>query len=245
MSHGRQLALAAILLLLTLLLFETSGLDLWLQDFFYRTDSHRWLIHKDDPIPRLIFYTGAKRIIILFGVLTLIAFGLSFKRSALVPYRQRLLMVTLSVILVPAIVAGSKNITNVHCPWATDRYGGDQPYVKVLERYPPGDYTRRTGKCFPAGHPTGGFALMSLFFVFTSPAARRRGLALGLAMGWIMGIFQMLKGAHFLSHVIFSMIASWMVILGVYELVHRRLAHLFPHSPPPTLPGMEKKGVTK
>jgi len=216
--------------------------------FFYSQNAQRWLIHKDDPLPRLFFYTGAKRAVIVFGLLTLIAFGLSFKRSALVPYRQRLLMVALSLILVPTIVAGSKNITNVHCPWATDRYGGDQPYVKVLEHYPPGDYPRRVGKCFPAGHPTGGFALMSLFFVFSTAKSQRRALALGLTTGWIMGGFQMLKGAHFLSHVIFSMIASWMVILGVHWLLYRRLAFYFSHrlEPAPTTmlppnPGQKKK----
>lgn len=238
MTLARRLAWPFALLSLTLLLFESTGLDLWVQDLFYDAAARQWWIHKDDPVPRLIFYTGAKRAIIVFGLVVLAACVASFRRESLKPHRRRLLLLTLALILVPGIVAGSKNVTNVHCPWAMDRYDGDQPYVRVLEGHPPGDYPRRTGKCFPAGHPTGGFALMALFFVFPGRRARRGGLALGLTLGWIMGLFQMLKGAHFLSHVIISMIASWMVIVAIDGLLERWMGKPFPEP----VAGVDKNG---
>jgi membrane-associated PAP2 superfamily phosphatase len=43
--------------------------------------------------------------------------------------------------------------------------------------------------------------------------ARWVGLGLGLAAGWIVGLYQMLKGVHYLSHTIVTMFLVWMIIL--------------------------------
>ena len=54
---------------------------------------------------------------------------------------------------------------------------------------------------------------MALYFVFKGRRAKRAGLLFGLTLGWGLGVFQMLRGEHFLSHTIVSMLASWLVIL--------------------------------
>ena len=38
-------------------------------------------------------------------------------------------------------------------------------------------------------------------------------LALGLGLGWWMGGYQMLKGAHYLSHTVTTMLVAWLVVL--------------------------------
>lgn len=43
---------------------------------------------------------------------------------------------------------------------------------------------------------------------------RRGAILLGLAVGWWMGGYQMLKGAHYLSHTLFTMTLAWVVMLG-------------------------------
>jgi membrane-associated PAP2 superfamily phosphatase len=53
---------------------------------------------------------------------------------------------------------------------------------------------------------------MALYFVLTG-GARWLGLACGLAAGWSVGIYQMLKGAHYLSHTVVTMIVAWLLIL--------------------------------
>jgi membrane-associated PAP2 superfamily phosphatase len=55
---------------------------------------------------------------------------------------------------------------------------------------------------------------MALYFVIPGQG-RWAGLALGLAAGWIVGIYQMLKGVHYLSHTIVTMFLAWMIILIV------------------------------
>lgn len=47
---------------------------------------------------------------------------------------------------------------------------------------------------------------MMLFFCFRSRRDRWAGLGAGLIAGWGMGFYQMLRGQHFLSHTLFTMI---------------------------------------
>ncbi|MBF0126131.1 MAG: phosphatase PAP2 family protein [Magnetococcales bacterium] len=87
--------------------------------------------------------------------------------------------------------------------------------MSVFSSYPVDFKPERPGKCFPAGHPSGGFAFMMLFFVFQSRRAKILGLLLGLTLGWVLGIYQMLKGAHFFSHVLVSMVVAWIIIVFI------------------------------
>jgi membrane-associated PAP2 superfamily phosphatase len=37
-------------------------------------------------------------------------------------------------------------------------------------------------------------------------------LACGLAAGWIVGVYQILKGAHYVSHTIVTMLLAWLIV---------------------------------
>ena len=73
--------------------------------------------------------------------------------------------------------------------------------------------SRCPGGCFPAGHASGGFALLGLVAARGTRRWRNGILALGLGLGWWMGGYQMLKGAHYLSHTLTTMIVAWLVVL--------------------------------
>ena len=71
--------------------------------------------------------------------------------------------------------------------------------------------------CFPAAHPVAGYAWLAVGFVLY-PAARRRAWqswAVAFAVGTILGGVQVVRGAHFLSHVLWS---AW-VVWGVNVLL--------------------------
>ncbi|MPN56951.1 hypothetical protein SDC9_204644 [bioreactor metagenome] len=107
----------------------------------------------------------------------------------------------------------------MYWPDQLERYGGDKPYVKVFESYPEGYHPTKRGYGFPAGHASGGFALLSLWFAFETRRGRLLGLSAGLALGWTMGLYQMAKGAHFLSHTLVTMFGAWLMILLIHRLV--------------------------
>lgn len=185
------------------LLFEFTPLDLRLQDRFYTNG--RWWVDGAEPVGRAFFYTGPKVALIAVAI-TLVALvcGPVRWRAALAARgwrleRKYLLLALAGAALVPITVGQLKKTSGVFCPSELLRYGATAPCLRPFSRELCVDNTPR-GHCWPAGHASGGFALLALAPLAVS--ARRRALMVGLALGagWSMGLYQVFKGAHFLSH---------------------------------------------
>ena len=213
MSVSRQILLLVLLLAGVMGLFEATDLDLRLQDRFHDFRTHQWLIDKKAPLPRAVLYHGMKGLAIAAGVAAAAAVVLSLRVPSVRPHRRAAAMLLASLGLVPLSIATLKKVSNVYTPDQILRYGGPQPYVKPLERYPAGFHQTKRGRGFPAGHASGGFAFLSLYFVFRRRAWRLGGLAFGLAAGWAMGLYQMLTGEHYLSHTLVTMLLTWIIVL--------------------------------
>lgn len=213
----RTLWPALLLLVAFLLLFESVGIDLPLQDRWFDFHTRRWLVDASAPLPRLLFYTGPKAAILLLGLGAAgLALGPARWREHLrIPAggRRDLWVVVATLATVPALAGLGKSVTNVHCPSEIRRYGGDVPYVNLWSPYPSDDRPLRRGRCFPAGHASGGFALLSLAGLARTRRGWTAGILIGLASGWTMGLYQMLKGVHYLSHTVFTMNLAWIVFL--------------------------------
>ena len=217
-SGGRllwHLALSLLALAAVLAVFERTDLDLWVQDRCFDFSTGQWVVNKSDDLLRWAFYIGPKVALVVGGIACAAVYALSFKDRRLCPWRRGCLLMVLSLAAVPSSVMGIKELANVYMPCQNQRYGGDKPYVKMLQRYPP-DYPNswgRRGRGWPASHASGGLSLLMLYF-----AARKRkwkvlGLSAGLAAGWIMGLYQTVNGQHYLSHTFVSMILAWMIVV--------------------------------
>jgi membrane-associated PAP2 superfamily phosphatase len=220
MSYPKQMILYFVLLAAVILLFEGTNLDLQVQDGFYLQDLNRWRIDRHEPILRLLFYTGPKVLLISMGILCFGGWALSYKAQKYKNRRQQYVVMSLSLALVPLAIAGLKSLSNVSTPNKIARYGGNRPYVKVLETYPEGTRPIKRSQGWPAGHASGGFALMALYFLFSNPLHRWLGLGIGLTAGWNMGLYQTLNGQHFLSHTFVTMILAWMIIVSLSHWLH-------------------------
>ena len=202
------LALAGVILL-----FEFTPLDFWVADHFYDAASGKWLV-KHAGQPKLIFY---KTPLLLLKISGFVIFAV-----LLIPHRwlaprwrlpkRALAVMLLSLVLVPSLVASLKRWTGMYCPQQLVRYGGKQPELHLFERAPEGCCAVR-GRCWPAGHASGGFALMSLCALGQTRRQRLLGVAAGLTAGWIMGGYHMIDGNHFLSHTLITMLLAWAMIL--------------------------------
>lgn len=203
---------AAFGLLLCMVGFELSGIDLRLQALLFDANRQQWLWSGTEPVTRLLLYDGPKGVLLL----GLIGLGLSLLLRRFLPYMPRyargVRIVLLSLILVPASVSALKATTNVACPRALADYGGTVAYVGVLHRYAKAARPAQRQRCFPAAHASGGFALLALFFLFESPRNRRRAIYVGLGTGWVIGGYKIAIGDHFLSHTVVSMLWAWLVI---------------------------------
>ena len=201
------------------LLFEFTHLDLVIQNLFYDPVLNEWAVDRSDSFLRLIFYDGIKILYALFVLLLLIVLVFFRNKPIVFKHKQGLLIVLLSAMLVPLTIGSLKAVTNVPCPKNIQLYGGDYPYVRVLAHYPEGFHQDNNIKCYPAGHASGGFALMSLFFLFSTRRSRNIALISAVMMGWSTGSYKMLIGDHFLSHTLVSMLLAWLIILLIASAV--------------------------
>lgn len=223
MTRKRWVLIQLIVLAGVLALFHIVDIDLWVQDHLYSFETHSWLVDRRAPTPRMLFYTGPKYALGAFAGACVVIFCLSFRSDKFRPYRRGCLLFALSLAAVPLAVAGLKRATNVYTPRQVRRYGGRAPYVKPLGRYPTGFHDKRRGRGYPAGHASGGFALMAGWFALHGRRGKRLALAAGLAAGWTMGIYQTVNGQHYLSHTVVTMCLAWLILTGLDSLVSRWL----------------------
>jgi membrane-associated PAP2 superfamily phosphatase len=195
--------------------FEFTATDLLLQPLFYNPTERLWVWNGTEPISRLLFYDGVKGVLIALWLCCAMLLLLHRRLPRLGPYVRGLRIVFLSLILVPATVAGLKAGTNVACPRDLSQFGGELVYAKMFQEYPASSSRIGRQHCFPAAHASAGFALLSLFFLFKSRRNRRRAIYASLAIGWTMGSYKIVIGDHFLSHTIVSMLLAWLIINGI------------------------------
>jgi membrane-associated PAP2 superfamily phosphatase len=180
----------------------------WRENWFAAVFMHYWV--KDA-------FIGAG--LLILGLLAAaVAFRLRrFDQRA----RARLSVVAASAITVPLAVSLLKSQSIHHCPWDLQRYGGSALYLRLFDKLPAGAVA---GHCFPAGHASSALWLAA-FAVFWLPERPRMAaivFALGLVPGLLMGWMQQMRGAHFLSHTLWS---AWIASL-VFVLTARLL---YPH----------------
>jgi membrane-associated PAP2 superfamily phosphatase len=213
----KQIVATLVALLVFTCLFELTPVDILVQDYFFNFQSLDWLVDREEAISKLIFYDGFKKLYGVFVIGLLIA--LIFLKNNLIikQYKKGLIIVLLSCILVPVFIGYLKSITNIPCPKNIAHYSGNYPYVTLLTAYPSAFHQERRIKCFPAGHASGGFALMSLFFLFKLKKNRKIALATAVTIGWSTGTYKMLIGDHFIGHTVTTMILAWLVILLIAQ----------------------------
>lgn len=190
------------------------GGDQWIADHVYAWQGHAWTLRRGFVTDRLIHQVGRNLSLVAWlGVA--VAWLIARKRPQWFALRRPLAYLLLCVAVTAGVVAWVKSWSNMDCPWDLIRYGGTREYVRLLELRPIG---LSRGVCFPAGGASGGYAWVALYFFFAAirPGWRWAGLAVGLGAGLVFGVAQQLRGAHFLSHDVWTLAISWAVALGLY-----------------------------
>jgi len=109
-----------------------------------------------------------------------------------------------------AAISLLKHFSHTSCPWDLAEFGGRANWVShwawsVADGGP--------GRCFPAGHASAAFAFVSGYFALrsVSPAQARAWLIGALLGGLVLGAAQQLRGAHFMSHTLWTGWVCWTV----------------------------------
>lgn len=136
-------------------------------------------------------------------------------------FRLQLRVVALSALLVPLVISLIKKISYSHCPWDLAEFGGAEKYVRLFEAALPG---ASAGHCMPAGHASSALWLIGLtaFWLPRRPRAAAAVFCATLGFGFALGWLQQLRGAHFLTHTLWSMWIACAIVSAIYWAVMRR-----------------------
>ena len=182
--------------------------------------SSGWLLDPRWPLSRVLYQS--QRVVIGTGVLAGLALLVAgFWHGGARRWRRSVSYVLLCLAVTTGLASLGKHVTNVDCPRALAEYGGRLPSIGLLEDRP--DAWPRA-ECFPAGHSSAAFSLVSLFFVLSAvrPRWRWRGLSAGLVLGLAFAATQWARGMHVPSHDAASAALAWVVALGAYTALYRR-----------------------
>ena len=199
MSPKSPLILLIASYLTAMLMLDAGGGDLWLAKQLYNLQGHDWLL-RDHWLTEQVLHRGARSLNYLLSALVLLLTAKSLRSCRQNRELARsYLALSISLLSSFAVVAGLKAVTNAACPWDLSVFGGTEMYYHLFQSRPA---ELPTSRCFPAGHASVGYAWVALYFFFArvNPQRRWLGLATGLAAGLVLGIDQQLRGAHFLSH---------------------------------------------
>jgi membrane-associated PAP2 superfamily phosphatase len=130
--------------------------------------------------------------------------------------------VLVQVLLVALLIPSIKQFSTSACPWDLEDFGDAIPYISHW------DFSQSTwfnGGCFPAGHAVTGYAFIPVAYALwrVNPRASYFLAALILSCGTMFGIAQQLRGAHFMSHTLWS---AWLCCAFAYALSRIEMASL-------------------
>ena len=154
-----------------------------------------------------IAHEGARKLawLIVLSLSLMIWWPLGLLRQ--VPYSRRVQLVV-SALLSLIVLSIMKRISATSCPWDIADFGGVGHYVS---HWAWGVTDGGGGHCFPAGHASAGFAFISGYFALRHnlPRIARIWLAVALIAGFALGLAQQMRGAHFMSHTLWTAWLCW------------------------------------
>jgi membrane-associated PAP2 superfamily phosphatase len=124
-------------------------------------------------------------------------------------------------------ISSLKRISLTSCPWDMKDFGGTAIYVSHWRW---GVADGGDGHCFPGGHASSALAFLALCLPWLTNATqtdRRRGrtLLMGvLVLGFILGMTQTVRGAHYPSHTLWTGLICWAVAV-LNHWVFDRFSH--------------------
>ena len=220
----RQSWMALLVLLPLPLLSEYSGLDVWIENYYFSPAMHGfpW---RDVLWFNVLLHNGLRMLLVFIAammalLLLLVVVVPQYIKPVLPRFwcDPRVLGYLLVALLSgPLIISLLKSMTVRECPWHLAMYGGEHVYSMLWDG--PIFNWASPGQCFPGSHSSGGFALLAFVPLLR---ARKRTLMLafafllGLGMGWT----RMMQGAHFLSHNLWAAWICWATVLINHALIN-------------------------
>ena len=199
-------------------LWDTAGLDVAMAGW--------WGTAQGFPLRSshfLVTYMHEAMRMLGWVLVVALSLGVWFPQGFLrrLPMAHRVQLVA-SILVSLAVVAIIKHSSTTSCPWDLQLFGGVADYVSHWRW---GVHDGGSGRCFPAGHAAAGFSFVGGYFALYrhTPRAARWWLACAVLVGVALGIGQQMRGAHYMSHTLWTAWLCWTSGYAV-DCITQRLA---------------------
>jgi membrane-associated PAP2 superfamily phosphatase len=212
----RQTAFLILGAIALLALFGSSDLDRSVSRWFFH-DAQRTFPLVNHWLLKTVLHDAAQAAsalaaLALVGVTA--SAWLARKPGRLHGMRRELLFASVAAFISAALVGALKHFSTHVCPWDLTDFGGLATYRQLFTA-PTALHAVRG--CLPAAHPLTGYAWLGVGFVLYPTARRlaRQTWYLAFTAGTVCGFVQVMRGAHFLSHVLWSAWLVWAVSVAI------------------------------
>ena len=209
-----HLALTTLLLFAALLAWDASGLDLPLAHWFGNANG---FVLRDHWLFSGVLHNGARYASWVLALWLCVAVGWPLGWLRRIDFDARLQLAATALLAV-SVVSSLKSLSITSCPWDLAEFGRT---ARHLSHWAWGSADGGGGRCFPAGHASAGFAFVAGYFAFRrrAPRVARLWLAAAVGAGLVLGMAQQVRGAHFMSHTLWTGWLCWATALSVDALV--------------------------
>jgi membrane-associated PAP2 superfamily phosphatase len=213
---GRQAVLLLFSGLVLTVLSRAGWPDFPVSAWFYDAGAGRFPL-KHQVLFELAGHEGLRWVSIAAWLFTGLAWTLCRLVPVLRPWSRPWGFMFLAILVSTFAVSLLKNLSAHSCPWSLEAFGGEARWFALFSPPPPDP---GPGHCWPGGHASGGFALLAGYFAFRARHVRmaRAWLLAGLVLGAVMSAVQIARGAHFLTHNLWSLWIVWACLLACHAL---------------------------
>lgn len=223
MTRGQPIAFSRLLFvtaaaLLLVLAWDASGLDLPMARLAGNAQGFAW---RDDPA--LVLWLHEVPRFLSWGCMGLLLVAVRWPVGPLRELRRRdRFQLALTVLASVLAVSLLKTSSRTSCPWDLSEFGGTARYVS---HWAWGLRDGGPGRCFPAGHASAAFAYVGGWFVLrrSMPRAAALWLVVVMLLGLLLGLAQQWRGAHYMSHTLWTAWVCWTAAWAIDGVFHRRL----------------------
>lgn len=206
-AHSQLTTDATVLLCLAaaVLAWDLSGLDLVLSRWFGTPQGFAW---RDHWFTSEWMHAHARQL--GWALLATLAVNvwkpLPFARALTRSERAQWLASTVACACIVPLI---KHVSTTSCPWSLAEFGG------TVARYVPHWVLHASdagpGGCFPSGHASTAFSFCGGWFALRAraPRAARWWLLATVLSGALLGWVQVMRGAHYLSHPLWTAWICW------------------------------------
>lgn len=198
---------------------DASGFDIFIASKIFNYGNQSW-VFKNTWWAKSLLHDTAKHLITLA---LLILLGTGIYQKVVNKKDESALFLGIAVMLfTSAIISLIKSISPFACPWDSLGFGGEIPHINIYDYFNLDDVTY--GHCFPGGHASAGYGILSFYFAYRNKRATlsKVSLAIALTLGATFDIKQQLRGAHFFSHGLWTLIIILFINLVIFHVLDYR-----------------------